>query len=142
MAYTFYIEPTVNCVFVRHFDHFHVDDSLDQYREMVNHPKYDKNMNVLRDVLSTSLPDEFGFNFFKEKTPIRYQEFDATIGDVKVAWVLGTGADYAIMHQFTLTTRFKPLGHITRKPFRSIDKAKIWLDLPSDYKIDFAAKRS
>ena len=139
MAYTFYIEPTVNCVFVRHFDRFHVDDSLNQYREMVNHPKYDKNMNVLRDVLSTSLPDEFGFKFFNEKTPIRYQEFDTTIGDVKVAWALGSGKDYAAIHQYTLTTRLEFEADIEHKPFRDIARAKKWLDVPSDYEIDMAA---
>ena len=106
---------------------------------MVTHPNYDNNMNVLRDVLSTSLPGEFGFKFFNEETPKRYRDFEAIIASSKVAWVLGTGADYAIMHQFTLTTRFKPLNHITRKPFRTIEKAKTWLDVPLEYEIDHAA---
>ena len=136
MAYTYYIDPSVNCVFVRHFDNFELDDALNQYREMVKHPKHHKNLNVLRDVLSTSLPDEFGFKFFSEKTPTRYKDLEAFIGASKVAWVLGSGADYAIMHQFTLTTRLKPLGLITRKPFRSIEKAKAWLDVPPGYEIN------
>lgn len=108
MAYTFYIDPAVNCVFVRHFDVYDVDDTLDQYREMIGHPQYAQNMNVLRDVLSTSLPPEFGFKFFAEQTPKRYKDIEPIMGQSKVAWVLGTGKDFATMHQFTLTTRFKP----------------------------------
>ena len=139
MAYQFYIEPTLNCVFVRHYEVFHIDDTLSQYREMVSHPAYDKNMNVLRDVTETTLPPEFGFKFFSEETPVRYKEFEITVGSSKVAWVLGSGKDYAILHQFTLTARFKPLNHITRKPFRTIEKAKNWLDIPLEYNIDFAS---
>ncbi len=142
MAYNFYIDPTVNCVFVSHFDVFDVDDSLNQYREMIGHPQYRPNMNVLRDVLTTSLPDEFGFEFFSKKTPERYKDIEPIMGESKVAWVLGSGQDYATMHQFTLTTRFGPLSHITRKPFRSLEEAKQWLEVPLDYEIDYGANEA
>jgi len=139
MAYKFYIESSVNCVFVLHYGDFHVDDSLNQYREMVIHPKYHANMNVLRDVLSTSLPNEFGFEFFSKKTPERYKDIEPIMGKSKVAWVLGSGKDYATMHQFTLTKRFGPLSHIERKPFRTIADAKVWLDIPADFEINYDA---
>ncbi len=138
MPYQFYIDPSVNCVFVRHFDNFHLDETLNQYREMFKHPTYKKNnLNVLKDVTATFLPPEYGFKFSSEQTPIRYKEFDDVIGKSNIAWVLGTSKDYVIMHKFTLITRFKPLHHITRKPFRTIEKAKKWLEIPPDYEIDY-----
>ncbi|MBT4938036.1 MAG: hypothetical protein HON14_02810 [Rhodospirillaceae bacterium] len=136
MAYSFYIEPSVNCVFVRHFDVFHVDDTLNQYHEMIEKPEYLPNMNVIRDVLTTTLPDEFGYKFFSEKTPDRYKDIESVMGQSNVAWVLGNGKDYAIMHQFTLTARFADsLSHITRKPFRTLEAAREWLEIPPDYEI-------
>jgi len=139
MAYKFYIDPDVNCVFVLHYDTFNIDDTLHQYQEMIEHPTYTSNTNVLRDVLSTKLPEEFGFEFFSKETPERYKDIEPIMGKSNVAWVLGTGKDYATMHQFTLTTRFAPLSHIERKPFRSLEDAKEWLDIPADYEINYDA---
>ena len=135
MAYKFYIDSKVNCVFVLHYDNFHVDDSLNQYREMIRHSDYRPNMNVLRDVLTTTLPSEFGYEFFSKKTPERYKDIEPVMGKSKVAWVLSSGKDYAKMHQFTLTTRFAPMTHITRKPFRTLEDAKKWLEIPENYNI-------
>ena len=142
MAYKYYIDKTVNCVFVLHYDDFDIDDSLNQYREMIKHPKYVTNMNVIRDVLKTTLPEEFGFDFFSKQTPKRYEDIEPQLGKSKVAWVLGTGKDYAKMHQFTLTTRFDALSHITRKPFRNLADAFEWLGIPADYEINYEANEA
>lgn len=95
-------------------------------------------MNVLRDVLDTSLPEEFGYKFFSEQTPKRYENIAGIVDRGKIAWVLGNGKDYATIHQFTLTTRFASLSNTSRMPFRAIDKAREWLGLPLDYEIDFS----
>mgnify|MGYP001273517877 CR=1 FL=1 len=139
MAYKFYIDPSVNCVFVLHYGEFHVDDPIQQYKEMLEHPQYLPDMNVLRDVLTTSLPVEYGFKFFSDRTTERYKNIEPHMGDCKVAWVLGTGKDYATMHQYNLTTRFGPLLRIERKPFRTIEDAKVWLDVPADFEINYDA---
>jgi hypothetical protein len=139
MAYKFSIAPSVNCVFVLHFGVFDVDDTLQQYREMIENPLYTTNMNVLRNVLQAALPSEFGFEFFKQNTPKRYKDIEPIMGQSKVAWVLGSGKDHATMHQFSLTTRFGPLSHIERKPFRSVEDAKMWLDIPVNYEIRYEA---
>jgi hypothetical protein len=140
MAYSFSIARSVNCVFVSHSDVFDVDDTLKQYREMIEHPLCTANMNVLRNVLKTTLPPEFGFDFFKQNTPERYKDIEPVMGESKVAWVLGRGKDYATMHQLSLTTRFGPFSQVIRKPFRSVEDAKIWLDIPANYEINYEAK--
>ena len=95
MAYTFYIEPTVNCVFVRHIDLFQIDEPVTQLHELISHPEFRANINILRDVLETSLPAEYNYNYFSEVTPAEYKDIDPKLGKCKVAWALGSGKDYA-----------------------------------------------
>lgn len=66
MADSYIIDPNTNCVFVTHTGKFKVDEEQHQLVEMVADPLHRSSMNVLRDISSTALPQEYSFEYFKK----------------------------------------------------------------------------
>tara|TARA_B100000315_G_scaffold254525_1_gene295795 strand:- start:6259 stop:6672 length:414 start_codon:yes stop_codon:yes gene_type:complete len=136
MAFRFYIEPALNCVFVQHFDEYTLAEGHDQLVEMLGDPNYVTRMNILRDIRSTSLPEEFNYEYFKQTRPQLVSDSEKQLGKCKIAYVAATAKDFATAHQLSVSTRLTP-DNIDRKPFRDISEARAWLDIPEDYEIKF-----
>ena len=56
------------------------------------------------------------------------------LGKCRWATIVANAQSYAKVHQFIVTGR---LGshQVEQKPFRNIEKARKWLGIPADYKI-------
>ena len=76
MAYSYYIDQSVNCVFVRHIDLFQIDEPGRQVHELISYPEFSANINILRDGLDTSLPAEYNYKYFSEVTPAEYEDIE------------------------------------------------------------------
>ena len=70
----------------------------------------------------------------------KIEEIQHQIGKSKIAWVLGNGRDYGLIHQWIVNHR-RSGAIVTRKPFREIEAAMQWLGPPEDYEIKFPAPK-
>ncbi len=61
MAYQYYIDANVRCVFVTHFDTYLAEEELLQIEAMCSDPQFQTGFSILRDVRSTSLPENYNF---------------------------------------------------------------------------------
>ena len=137
MAFNSYIDPRLNCVFVRHFGHYTENDAHDQMLAMLAKPDYRSGINIFRDSSLTPFPSKFNFEYFKNSHPSAMDHIEQQLGKCNIALVVGSARDFAIAHQLSISTRLTP-AEITRKPFREISDAKAWLEIPQDYEIKFA----
>jgi len=93
-------------------------------------------MNFFRDTRATELPDSFDYGYFKETRASVMYDIEISLGDCKMAWLVGNGRDYAIIHRLGVSSRLTP-DSIHRRPFREVRQALEWLGLPEDYKFRF-----
>ena len=135
MAYEYYIDAAVNCVFIRHFDTFEIGEGAGVLDEILKDPTYRKGMNFLRDISQTSLATRMGDKSFIKEGRRLSKEYDIRLENGRIAWVLSSSTDYAMVHRWTVTSRSS--GAVERKPLRDIEKARLWLGIPDDYKIKF-----
>jgi hypothetical protein len=108
-----------------------------QVAQLVNLPNYIKGMNLLRDISVTTLPTGYDLEWIKKDYESRVKSQDQKLGsDRKAAWVVGNANDFKLIHQFCAITR---LSHniVDRQPFRNMDRAFEWLDIPEDYEFKF-----
>jgi len=139
VAYEYEIDEDVNCVFVRHFGEFGIDDVPNSFQDIVSDSRHRPGMNMLRAITETTQPGEYGFKFFKEKSQKRLGKFDQKLGKCRLAWFTTSGRDYRIIHQFITTRRFSH-DLVERSPFTDLKSAKEWLGIPGDYEIELFAK--
>jgi len=111
-----------------------IPDSLD---EILTHQDFRMGLNILRDAREAVQPDVYGYHFFLQESPKRLNRFESAFGDCKLAWVINDAQEFAKVHQFTLARRLSD-DTIERKPFKTIEAAKDWLNIPEDYQITFA----
>ena len=124
MAYTYYIDPEVNCIFIRQFGEFEVGEGFLSFKAIADDPLLDLSMNILRDMRDVSIPSIY-HDSLEEIKRVRDQ----------LAWVVGNAADYAVAHRWSATTRLD--RRITRKPFRNMAPAREWLGIPDGYQIKY-----
>ena len=135
MAFEFYIDQSIGCVFIHHFGNFDPDEGLEAMAEVIEHPSYRKGMNILRDVSQTNFPKIVTENSYSTASRERARKFDTPLGTCRVAWVVGSSTDYAAIHRLVVTAR-QSQG-LQRKPFRDIVEAREWLKIDEDYEINF-----
>ena len=136
MAYTYYIDPKVNCIFIRQFGEFEVGDGFLSFEAISHDPLLDPTMNILRDLRGVSIPMFYGESV-EEMLKVRERLERATsfFESCLNAWIVSSSEDFAIAHRWSVTTRLDP--RITRRPFRDIAKARDWLGIPEDYEIKY-----
>jgi hypothetical protein len=135
VPYKIKIDRDVNCVFVRHYDTFESGEDLLQLNELLQHPDYEKNLNLLRDVSELSLPEDYDLDFFRKNVNESMSRTEGKLGSGRnVAWVLNNAHDFKIVHQWTAIARLN-LQVIERRPFRDIRAARTWLKIPENYEI-------
>ncbi|MBT3990810.1 MAG: hypothetical protein HON14_16555 [Rhodospirillaceae bacterium] len=132
MAYQYSIHPDINCVYVEHTGTFEVDEEQHQLIEMEANPHFTRGMDILRDISATSFPEIYNFEYFKHQSHSQFKDIASGLGRCKIAWVLGNGRDYGLVRQWVTTLNLTS-ATIERKPFRDIDAAKDWLNVPKDY---------
>jgi len=84
------------------------------------------------------LPTEFGYEYFARTNEQSVGVIEKQIGAIKMAWLVDGAHDFTIIHQLSVSTRLTPTG-LQRRPFRSIESAFDWLQLPADYQIRYPA---
>ncbi|MBT3552697.1 MAG: hypothetical protein HOB64_14080 [Rhodospirillaceae bacterium] len=136
MAYTYYIDPEVNCIFIRQFGEFEVGEGFLSFKAIADDPLLDLSMNILRDMRDVSIPSIY-HDSLEEIKRVRDQLEWATayFENCLNAWVVGNAADYAVAHRWSATTRLD--RRITRKPFRNMAPAREWLGIPDGYQIKY-----
>ncbi len=137
MAYLYYIDKNVNCVFVQHHGEVSYDEMSDQVIELLASPDYSKGMNLLRDLTRTALHPNYNLEYFSNAAKERILAHDEALGEGrKAAWVLGNADDFKSIHQFSAIYRLNT-KMIQRQPFRDVKSAMQWLGLPEDYEIKY-----
>ncbi len=136
MPYTLHIDPKVNCVFYRFYGAFEMNMRHQSMDEVLAHPDFKIGMNFLRDVREQPFPADITYQSISEGAQYMLQKNDLLIGNCRWAVVVKDAENYAKMHQFIVTGRLSR-AEVERKPFRDIEKAKEWLDLPADYQIKY-----
>jgi hypothetical protein len=135
VAYTFYIDPQVNCVFIRHFNEIEPGDGLSSISTVVEDPNFVPKLNILRDMREVSIPAQYGSIGLIRRVRIQLEEFVQHFQISKFAWVVGSASDFAIAHRWSTTTRLNV--DYTRNPFREISKALEWLGIAEDYEFKY-----
>ena len=51
-----------------------------------------------------------------------------------MAWLVAGAHDFTVIHQLSVSTRLTAAG-LLRRPFRSLESAFNWLEIPVDYQI-------
>ena len=138
MATRHYIDAGVNCVFIEHVGEFVRGEGPANLAEILRDPAFRPGMNFFRDSTTTSLPAEFGYEYFARTKEQSMGAIEKQIGGVKMAWLVDGAHDFTIIHQLSVSTRLTPAG-MQRRPFRSIESAFNWLDLSADYQIRYPA---
>ncbi|MDP6428264.1 MAG: hypothetical protein QGH73_03265 [Rhodospirillales bacterium] len=135
MAHDFYIDPDVNCIFVRHFDEMRVGEGFDSIMVLLADPEFHRGLNILRDTRQVSIPDIYADTRELINAREQMKSYAENFQSSRFAWVVGSAADYAIVHRWSATTRLD--AHVERRPFRDMMKAKEWLGIPGDYEIRY-----
>jgi|GEM_PF-342982 hypothetical protein len=125
-----------NCIFIQHFDLFHPDIALEQLNMMVQDPRFKSGMNILRDVSLTKLPDFLDYRWLNNNSPRRMKEIYRTMDNCRIGWLVGNAQDYGKLHRWVASQLRS--ASVERKPFRELADALEWLDIPPDYKINYA----
>ena len=134
MSYDFCIDPKVNCVFVRYVD-FVRGEGVEAINRAIEHDDFRPGMNILRDTRNHELPDFLDYNWFKNDFEEIYREQHLLMQGSKFAWLVGTSADFAKAHSWSLVTRTTQGQN--RMAFRNLRQSLDWLGVPADYTISF-----
>lgn len=136
MACNYYIDGNVNCIFLRHFDDYQAREALKSISLAILDPDYRQGMNILRDMTGSNFPESFNFVSLKETGNIIVPDVDRAMGKCKLAIVVNCAKDFATAHQMAVATRM--IGtNVERKPFRDMQKARDWLEIPDQYQIRY-----
>ncbi len=132
MASRYYIEASINCVFIQHFDEIVVGRVGPSMSEVFEDSHYCVGMNFLHDATQSTFTENIDTNAIIERRRLNRNIIDPQIGTCRIAWVVGSRTDYGLMHRFAVYNRS---NKVERKPFRETEKARIWLDIPEGYEI-------
>jgi hypothetical protein len=136
MPYRFYIDTSLNCVFLQHYDSYEKGEGPRANEDFTSDKKYQKSMNILRDFSLVSLPEDFESDPKVKASENRMKaEGENMFGACQIAFVMSSAVDFRIIHRFTVSTRLN--GRIDRMPFREISHARDWLGIPDDYEIKY-----
>ncbi len=61
MAYEYYIDPDLNCDFVRHFGEYELDEEQHHLRDLMARDDFRPDCNILRVMEGTAMPAEYSF---------------------------------------------------------------------------------
>ena len=136
MAFRYFIDLTVNCVFASHRGDFDLTQSEKRYRTVIDSSKYRSGLNFLQDLRYANVPEDYTYKFIQNTLEKFVDSLDDILGDCRVAIVVGSAADFKIYHQL-ITTRRLSATKVDRKVFREMDTAREWLGVPDDYEINF-----
>jgi hypothetical protein len=136
MVWKISIEPDVNCVFIKHYGVVEIDDIIDTAEDIFNHPDHRASMSIFHDLSDHGFQPDITYKSLAEKSKDMMRAFRSRIGQCKAAYVVGDGQNYAKVHQFTVAGRLGDYP-IERKPFRDVENALRWLDLPEGYQINY-----
>ena len=136
MPFSTYIDPDVNCLFVRHYGPFDLGEVLESLEENSSSPLFRRDMNVLRDYRDQTFPSDLTFKLLSGTSKSIMEDFDRKFGKCKAAIVVGDTTSYAKVHQYIVSTRLM-VTQIERRLFREIEEAKEWLEIPEDYVVSY-----
>jgi len=135
MAYRYYIDPSVNCVFIQHVDLVKQNEIREAVALILADANYRTGMNFLRDANQAPFSEKFEDRSIEDGNNRVRKIDDLQIGSCRVAWVVANGNDYGIIHRFSVSSRFEQA--VERKPFRELEKAREWLGIPDEYQINY-----
>ena len=134
MAWDYYIEPELNCVFVTHYDEFTITEVGEHFQQLMADPNYLPEMNLIRDLRQINIPKDYDYKSISSEAKKVFSRFDQRMGHSKLAIVVSGQHDYIIAHQWIVTGRLSTFP-VERKPFRDMEKAKEWIGISIDYEI-------
>ncbi len=100
MAYSYYIDPEVNCVFAEHYGTFVHGDGFSVNREIMADPAYRQGMNILLDASKVTLPEEHTQQWYLKEGREGVQKLDKVFGHCRLAWVVGSAKDFDTVHRW------------------------------------------
>ena len=136
MAWTIHIDPDVNCVFIKHYGDFELDQIMRATEEIINHPDHRVGMNSLRDFREQQFPADLSFKSLADQAKRAMDQYRDKLGKCRMAIIAGDVQSYAKVHQYIVAGKLGDYP-IERKPFRDIEKALACLGLPEDYEIKY-----
>ena len=138
MPWNIHIDPDVNCVFVKYYGDFALEQIKAAADDVSNHPGYRIGMDFLRDSREQRISKDLSFKSLSNAAHRVMDKFDQERGKCKTAIVAGDAQSYAKVHQYVVAGRLDN-SPVERKAFRDIEKAKEWLGLPEGYDITYPA---
>lgn len=135
MSFHYYVDTKISCVFIRHFDYFHVGDGAASIKLLLADADHRPDMNILRDLTQVSFSQETAERSFSAQVRHSARAQEQLLGHCLMAWVLGSAEDFAVGHRWSASTR--PTRSFTRRPFRAIGPARAWLGIPEGYVIKY-----
>ncbi len=142
MPYRLKIDAKINCAFIQHYGEVDSEEVLEQVKSLSDHPDFIPGMNMLRDFSLTQIPNEYNIERFKAGYEGWIKKNDRALGSGrKVAWVLKDKEDFITIHKFCAYTRLNSMV-AAREPFRNIENALKFLDVPQDYVIEYPTEKT
>ena len=138
MSWKIHIDPDVNCVFVKLYGNFELDQFTGIATDISNHPDYRVGMNSLRDLRDQSVMTDLSFKSLADQAKRAMDQYGDKLGKCRMAIVAGDVQSYAKVHQYIVAGKLGDYP-IERKAFRDIEKAMAWLGVPRDYEIKYPA---
>jgi hypothetical protein len=135
MSFHYYVDPEINCVFIRHLNEFEVGDGAASVNLLLADADHRPGINILRDLTRISFSKEVAERSFSAQVRQGARVHEQQLGHCLLAWVHGSAADFAVGHRWSASTR--PTRTFTRRPFRAIGPARAWLGIPEDYVIKY-----
>jgi|TARA_Y100000031_G_scaffold147609_1_gene182867 hypothetical protein len=135
LAYNYYIDTQVNCIFLKQSGEYELGEGLLSLDNILDDPKFLPNLNLLRDLREVSIPEQYNDIVELKKMRAKMDDYNKYFQHSLFAWVVGSATDFALAHRFCATTRLD--GYATRRPFRELLKALEWLSIPDDYEIEY-----
>ena len=107
MAYEYFIDTAVNCVFICHTGDYAIGEGMRAMIQATKKPEYQRGMNFLRDMQQTNFPSEADFAnlIFTRTENVDLKEAETNIGTAKLAWLIGDREDYILAHQVCVSSR-------------------------------------
>ena len=131
-----FIDPAVNCVFIKHYGTFSYGIIAETAESRINHADFQVGMNVFNDARDLHFPRDLAPEEVSDAAKLLIETHDPNKGRCRSAIFVDDGYAYAIAKQFSVSNRLSRVS-IEREVFRELDKAKSWLGLPEDYEIKF-----
>ncbi|MAF48574.1 MAG: hypothetical protein CMM10_09935 [Rhodospirillaceae bacterium] len=128
MAYEYEFDRVRNYALFVHEDELDFADVVAGFKRLFAEPEFEAGVNVLRDMSGSFFPENIAYDYLENMYANEKGWIEDSLGDCRVAWVVGSPEDFAVLHRWLVRDRLSTVPQ-DRKTFRRLEDARRWLGL-------------